>query len=408
MSRKVLFLCAEFGKPTNACSVCISNVAREFFKHQYEVYIISAVSIKHKNQFESCYSVIELKRDLLMRLWNKKLTSNSLLYKFLYKFVYLFRLPFNLLLYPSHNLRLTSLVIKNAKKLIAEYKIDTIVGVYTPFEMIYSSCRLKQYYGEQINVVNYHLDPLLIPDNSLLWINNFKIRRGQKFFGYECQTIDKIICPPSTKQIVHDKKAVFADFPLYLENEGISLVPASFSYQNDCINVAYVGTLDIVNRDISYLIELLNTVINEYSCKLILHIWGLLSDNDTKLILTKYDFVKYHGFIDSSLVNDLLRKADFVVNVSNMKSYNAVPSKIFQLFSSHKPIINLLRHPLDCTIPYFKLYTFYINIKDFNKSDSDSEKLATFIRENYKKEISIDEHFFEQSRPSYIYNLITS
>lgn len=75
---------------------------------------------------------------------------------------------------------------------------------------------------------------------------------------------------------------------------------------------------------------------------------------------------------DSWMVMDILEKSDILLNISNKQSYSAVPSKIFQMFSIRKPIINVVRHPKDFAKKYFDIYPSVFTIEEYN----DKEKLT--------------------------------
>ena len=137
-----------------------------------------------------------------------------------------------------------------------------------------------------------------------------------------------------------------------------------------------------------------------------LHIWGFVRESVTLEKLKAYSiFVTYHGMIDPSEVMDILQKSDILLNISNKVSYNAVPSKIFQLFSTKKPIINIIRHREDYAKRYFEKYPSVFFIEEY-LNDADSMKMAKYIDNSYGKAVEISDSLYESSTPRYISDLI--
>ena len=57
--------------------------------------------------------------------------------------------------------------------------------------------------------------------------------------------------------------------------------------------------------------------------------------------------------------------------ISNFVLYNLIPSKIFQLFDSNKPILNIVNHPNDATIGYFERADGVLNMMSYQEQKED-------------------------------------
>ena len=82
---------------------------------------------------------------------------------------------------------------------------------------------------------------------------------------------------------------------------------------------------------------------------------------------------------------------NIVINLGNTV-INQIPSKIFELISSGKPIINFYFSKDDPSLKYFakRPMCYSFNLSDYSETDVD--KLMEFIKENDSKTLS-----FEQS-----------
>ena len=135
----------------------------------------------------------------------------------------------------------------------------------------------------------------------------------------------------------------------------------------DKLNLAFIGSLNTWNRSPERLLKLLKSV-SEKIPNIKLHVWGDVTN--TKDILDQYSaLVVYHGYIESKYVPTVLQNADWVVNISNERDYHLVPSKIFQLFASGKPVLNYMFNRSDVSIPYFERYENTYTVYDDQADD---------------------------------------
>ena len=66
------------------------------------------------------------------------------------------------------------------------------------------------------------------------------------------------------------------------------------------------------------------------------------------------------GLVPKGIVEDEMKRADFLINITNdLKTL--VPSKIFELFSKCKPIINVISNKDDGSMQYFEKYPICFN-----------------------------------------------
>lgn len=400
---KILFLSREFAQENNACGICMLNLADEFVRRGYVVYVLSLKAKPQPKPFDlHGIRIIEIKENWFTSFNTRLKKKSGFFDRFIFRVIQIIRLLITIPLYPRVSRKQERILYKKAEELINEYHIEYILGSFSPCETAYVPIKLKKKYP-LITVVNYHLDPILIPDNNSECVNLYKIYKGKKFVAEELNVIDKLLAPESTSGIVENDKINYVGFPLFLEK--LQITDSGFRKEDNEISIVYIGTLDKSNRNIEFTVNLLETINRNLGNRIKLHIWGTLLDYETKQIIQKSNIVMYHGTIDNKYVPDLLTKADFILNVSNFNSYNAIPSKIFQSFSTRKPIINIVRHPKDFAVRYFDNYPAALSIPEYDE-DVSLNNIIDFINLNIGKQVTLAEDAFSTCRPAYICDLI--
>ena len=400
-NKKILFLSREFQHPNNACGICLYNLALEFIDRGYEIYVISLVHKKCAFRYDSKIHVTELYEDKFTTLCNVANGSSKWLVKFFFRIVQFFRLFLVSIITPNTAPLKSREIYRAAKHIIFEYEVGTVIGSYTPYETISASILLKQW-NPDIKVVNYHLDPLLVPGNSSRFISQYKYRRAYNAVLKEISIVDKVLVPETFYEIYPvDDNICSVGFPLYKMSRDANNVP--YKFNPDVINMVYVGTLDFKNRNISYTLELIERL-NAVGLNVRLHIWGSLLDTETIELVRISENVEFHGLINSSSVPTLLESADFLLNVCNFTHSSSLPSKIFQLFASHKPILVIKRSNNDASLPYFSKYGNVYFAEEGDFSDEHIRGLLAFLIRGQNNCIidETKENVFLKYTPQYI------
>lgn len=397
---KILLLTDDYFSDTSANAVCIRNLVKELNRDN-EIFIITEKGFetqgdKEKNHFYYIEKTFYSKIDSYFS--GKKDIFNKGLFKVICGIRHIIVTPF----YPNVAFVQSKNEYKLASSLIKKEGITKVIAFYRPYSTIYTALRLKDKY-KNLQVIGYHLDLLTSPNNKNSMVCRFKKRRGMDSINKEIELFDKLILPESAKEIVDlsSDKIKYVGFPLYRRNK--ESLSNNFNYPDDCLNITYIGSLDKENRNLSYTLRILEKVYHRN--KLMLHIWGKLSDVYTQELVESYDFVNYHGVVENSYTSYLLCGCDFVLNIGNKITADMVPSKIFQVFSTGMPIINVVREKNDKSLVYFEKYDNSVNINEYIEDfENDVERLGKYISSEHTQKIN-DEAFLT-STPIYICSLL--
>lgn len=377
---KILLFASGYKYSGSANGVCARNLVREFIKQGHEVFVIA---VPHDNELDmeeiDGAKVWFIKDELQTRIlgYLQQHKSNMFMRGF-HKIYSLVRALLVAPLYPNAARIRVHNILKLSRKIIKKYDIDTVIGTCLPYDGIAAAITLKKEYGDKIRVVTYHFDILSTPNNEVGKIYRFKKQRFAQAFDKELKIVDKIFLPETARDLHQEKKNIkFIGLPVYIPGN-LYKSDSPFVFSQNVYNIVYIGSLDIRNRSIQPAINWLRLLNQESKKKYVLHIWGALADADTQIIIEKNkDLVEYHGMLENSRVKAVMNQADLLLNISNLLLYKLLPSKIFTMFSTGKPIVNIVNNMEDCALPYFRKYknVLSINAKNIDIMESNPQHL---------------------------------
>lgn len=399
----VLLIGSHYGTPESANGICLRNIAEEYVKRGYTVYVISDSNDgKDSVRFEKGVEVHSLREawysEFLKKSENEK--GKRLQHMAVSALRRLLLIPF----YPNVSPLRSVKVYKTAKKIIEEREIDCVICSYRPFESLYAGVKLKRKYGEKIVVLNYHMDILSEPNTGNSFVRDYQVLRARRVLKKESEIVDGVILPKTAIGKEHNhEKTIFTDFPVYVpmnHNES-----SGFVFDNSFYNIAYIGTLNRSNRDPQYALDFFQRINKISEKKVMLHFWGKI-ENDILSDFSKYDWIQYHGYIENVYVMDILRRADLLLNITNGTTYNMLPSKVVQLFAAKRPVINFVKHRDDCSLSYFDKYGYVQNIFEDRDYNGQVEQTMKFILASAGLEIDFPENIVKESTPYFWVDLV--
>ena len=359
---------AEYGSESDANGVCLRNIAEELVRQGHYVYVISESDRKICESEHLIY--IGVKPSWFKTYLNSH-NNQSGIHKIILWIITAIRRIAVTPFYPNVSPIRSLKIMKLADGIVERYGINLVLGSFRPFESIYTCVRLKKKWESKICVVTYHMDLLMSPNTQSRSIKNYQKRKARQSILREAKFVDALFVPPNSeyKGFLISEKIKKTDFPSLnlLTQKKLN----SFNYDRKYINIAYIGSLDESNRNPMRVLSYINQINKEHSERPIrLHFWGNI-DCKTKELLNKYSFVVYHGSVDNCYVIDLLTRADALLNISNKNTPEMIPSKIFQMFVTGRPILNYVQSKKDVSIKYFEEYgnTYFLDLDAKDGSD---------------------------------------
>ena len=398
------------GKNPGANSVCVRNMGLEFISQGHKVWnLAEGDSYVNESTNWDGLTLWEVPSVYHIRLARKvERTSNALL-KVWFKIESLFRHLAILAIYPNTSISRSQKVYKKAREIVEEKSISLVVAIFNCYENIYAGMRLKQLMGDGIKVVSYHLDLRTASLNSSSLIRFYVKRNAIKSIVKESRIVDKILIPYSGQEEMERmeglvrNKVHYVGFPVFITSKGLSNI-CPLPFKENCINISYIGTLSSDNRDPRPVLETIEQVSKRIRRQIMVHFWG--NAGDLTMVLEASPIVSYHGKTENKYVRYIMDHSDFLLNIGNAIAYDMLPSKTFGMFATGKPIINVVNHPKDATLPFFARYGHSIDLFYYEKRIDKTEILFEGIMKLDGKINENVDGLFDDFKPETICNMI--
>jgi glycosyltransferase involved in cell wall biosynthesis len=280
---------------------------------------------------------------------------------------------------------------------------DIVIGIFRPFSAISTTIQLKDDFPELVAGA-YYLDLISGSNKPKLiskYLYDYLCKRGER---RAFSKLDFILMAKEGENIYGrniyssvNKIINYVDFPMFVKTN-VCNSNSIRTNSNETIFI-YAGTLDKNYRNPSYMLELLGHLGIKIP-NLTLHIFG---KGDCSSIINKYrNYSSFsiieHGFVEHEEVISAMKSADFIINIANTTE-NIVPSKIFELFSMGKPILNFVKNERDTSLKYFNKYPSAKIIKEWDKIENQMEAIQEFVVHEKDKIYT-----FEQIRDNFLEN----
>lgn len=403
---RFVFLTSRFYPFGDANGICVKNAADELIRRGHEVTVICEGD-GGRDDVDGIETVF-IKPTLIRRAENYKDDKGSLLFEYLFKLFNIIRKIIITLAfvwkYPDVSPIRAHKIYNTLKKIATTKKTDYIIGSFAPYDCV-EAVNLFKKKNKDIKTVITYFDLI---DGRNPFGSAFSDICKKLCFKSEKKTFmlnDVILIPGNAKEKYESEKYCFAkdkihffEFPLFVSD---SKPETNLKKErNNDFEILYAGSVDGNNRSASYFLQLAEILKKQHGVNIKVRFYGGFTDREVYSEYKDSDFVEFCGKIGADRVYELMCKADCLLNLSNAVTYNMVPSKIFQMFSSCNRIINMIANENDAAIEYFDKYPARLNIKEYEKNaERDVHLLKDFIENS-----NIEPPDFDNIRDIYIRN----
>lgn len=340
--KRILFVGGDLPPYYSANSVCALNVAQELSNMGHEIFFLgeSDCEKRYKQNLITLYTLTkERKTNLIVHRFNSLINLGQL---------------------PNTNINYSKIKLKKIKLLHNIYNFDVIIGVCNPY---YNIGAIKEFKNtnKNVKVIGYYLDTIESTTN-LSGISR-KIRDYLSYRGEISyfKQLDFIIMPCSSRVIYNSRKyenfkhkIKYLNFPSYTPVPSNDTIARTINGAS--LRLAIIGNLNFSFRNPAMLFNAIHVLSLESDLQLTIDVYGSNSQDHFNLFKNNRNVtVTMHGNVEHSKVIQEIICCDAVLNVSNT-GILAVPSKIFELFSTYKPIITYVGSADDTSLEYYKKY----------------------------------------------------
>lgn len=381
----ILIVTGNFFPEVSANGINVSNIGNELLKRGHNVTYIS-IAQNNLDKYDYMGSdVYPIKSTKFAKFSNLKKEGKLGFWGNFYFFNLIilrkFKSILNIIRFPNVEPHQSKEALKVAEKLYHQEKFNCIIGVFRPFSSVSVAISMKQKHPEILSIA-YYLDLINGATKPSFVPNIFYKKLCYKGEVKAFSKLDYILMAKGGKNIYSNSnynsvnnKIHYVDFPLFNFNYNNGVT----KFDKSKINFVYAGTLSKEYRNPNVMLKILQKT-SEYINGIVLHIYGR---GDCNSIINKYKLINSYTIIEYGVVPhdqvvSSMQEADFLINISNSKK-NIMPSKIFEMFSTGKPIINFISNKNDITIPYFNKYPSVFNFNEWGICKEDLKLLINYI-----------------------------
>ena len=395
--KKILVVMGTYLPRPSANGICLKGII-DILKEQGDEVIVLTSNL-HNYPFYEEIDNTKIYRIKDKFIYTDKFNSKNVFFKKIFKLIDKISSLFKLLVYYNVSLTRKRRYTLKADELMKEYKFDMVISVVRPAETLYVLKFLKKNYPE-IKTVSYNLD-ILNDINISKFINPLYQVKTIRFYRRISLYIDAIINLNYSKEYflssfyknLHNKM-YFVDIPTFHQIKSEYEIK---DWKDNTINIVFTGMLSETIRNPETILKCffylrdIDFVLHFYSrgCEDIL--------NEVKKQLGNK--IELHGFVPTEVSYAAIKKADYLLNISNKTNYQ-VPSKIFEYFASGKPLINYIYSDNDPAMKYYNQYDNRIDICSGNNIEQESKKLRMFLFNKRKKSMTykeLEEIYYENT-----------
>ncbi len=384
----------------------ITTLAKELQKRGHQCYI---VGLSHEEGYQKNFeNGVELYSLTTSKIFNKALLSLKKFYKkgrTQKQFAFTHPIKTAIILISRSKIfrKLDDKIYnKLIQKFIINKNIQSIVMFSYPFYLV-NCIDLTNFKGCKIH---YQLDPFSL--HIINQNNNLKQKISQ-----EVELIQRINYLVTTKLLANEycnhnnfkqfrEKIIAADFPALIKKEDLE-VKSAFDFDKNYINLLYCGTLYSKFRSPEFVLNTLKPILVKHK-NIRVYFLGTVKIKEIKIIDSDIqNQIFIHSAVNNDIANKTMKEADVLINIGN-NIYNMIPSKIFDYFSTGKPIINA-ENLKECPArKYFEMYPISCTINEHLKVDT--EILEQFILDSKNKQVPYEviEKTYITATPKYVAN----
>lgn len=287
--------------------------------------------------------------------------------------------------------------------------VRAVISVTNPITTHFAALKYKQV-NNTFKWITYSTDPFTYYD-AVYKNMIFKKHRQLRNFGEEQRIFESAdynlltrALYKSVRDDFHLKGSKYICFPFYLKKQRTS-IENSLNSKKQYIHIVYAGSL---NKKIRNPVHILHKLPNRRDIIISFYQNGNCND-----ILSQYQYINNKPMLSKSEYLDLIyNDADILINIGNINCKYQEPSKLYELLSTGKPIINFyFEKSIQCDI--IDQYPLGINIctdwvdsniiiedfciKNKNTRLTFEEVLKIFPQMNYLSQLELLENIIKEN-----------
>lgn len=405
---EVVFITDSYYPNPSPNAICVGKLRREFERRGIKTTIIAVRTFSKSVSIPNDADVNFIEPDVYYSIWYE--INNQKDFKKIRFMQYVFRLRGALygLLWPLMSLSHLHRYKKNLKKILNECIDDDIIviGVYKSLEAALAGAQVKKKY-KQAKFVLYTLDAIagsIIPSiygSKKIAKRSIKLWERILFNSYDFLYLMKSHEETYTNDYYKEfqYKIRFTDIPLLDIERKCDGITSTQSKR-----LIFTGSMSKETADPRYLLELIDRISQD---DIIIEFYGLITDSDILTAINESTFATYNGSLPHEEIVNKQEQAFALLNFGNFTPCG-IPCKIFEYFSTGKPVISCFKIDDDASKPYMEKYPNALLIDERRPIDENAEKLISFLNSKFTYDRNEINRLYKDNTPAATVDMIIS
>lgn len=399
---KYLFIVSKYGDDIQTNGLVLSSVIDELLKDGNEVVCLSESDSMKEYDYKGV-KVYSIKQGLHVTLMKKNKFLGKVL-EIILELVFYFS-------YPSFDKSVEKRMYQQINELNKSYHFDYIYAVYRKYSNVGALLKYKKHNPTyKCGVLFFDLLEATKPRYYTNHFYNIICRMQYRKIG---SIVDKVFVPNDGKcecwDLLPISKREMLYYPGFIKRHNTDTLHFGSFSKNKTIIMIFAGTLNSTYRNPKPLFEVMKELQRiGYKVNLKLYTKG----NCDSLIESAKNSLKLNIIQESPISKEQLlneyQHADILVNISN-HNLKATPSKVFELISTGKPILNIVFDKEDSIKTYFDKYLMAYSIYAFDSIAEQVKDFTVFLENAHdltEEEYSVVETRFKNNTPYSVYQSI--
>ena len=398
---KYLFIVSKYGKDIQTNGLVLSSIISEMLKDGHEVVCLSESDSEKEYDYKGV-KVYSVKQALHAALSRKNAALGRMLEIFTELLFYFS--------YPSNDKFVEERMYRKIVELNEHYKFDNIYAIYRKYSNVGALLKFKKHFpSSRCGVLFFDLIEANRPRMYTEGFYSSICRRQYRRIG---EIADKVFLPNDGKceswGLLPASKREMLYYPGF-NRRNSNFASKEKGSKNKTITMIFAGTLNTTYRNPAPLFEVIKELEKSgYNITLKLYAKGNCGSIIEEAKKSSKADIIMKGIIDKEQLLKEYQDADILVNISNHK-LKATPSKVFELLSTGKPVLNIVHDKNDTTTSYFDKYIMAHSIYAYKDISEQAKGLAGFLDNAHdltEEEYAAVEKTFENNTPYRVYQSI--
>ncbi len=406
---KVIFITDSYYPNPSPNAICVGKLLGELERRKIKTTIIALRTFSKDVKIIEDDNVCFVEPDRYYSTWyeiNAKKDCKKIRFM---KHVFRLRGALYGLFWPLMSITHLNRYKKELNRVLSKYDDEDIivVGVYKSLEAALAGAQVKKFF-KQAKYILYTLDAVSSSNIPTIFgsksIAQKSINRWERILF---DAYDSIYLMKAHRETYSDerfrkyhKKMHFVDIPLLdTTNESFEIIR-----EPETKHLVFTGSMSKRTANPMFFLKLISAIKDS---NIILDFYGKIFDDEILEAINNCPNAIYHGQLPYDKMKEIQSGAFALLNFGNFTPCG-IPCKIFEYFSTGKPVISCFKIDDDASKPYMEKYPNALLIDERRPIDENAERLISFLNSKFTYDRNEINRLYKDNTPAATVDMIIS